>query len=284
MKVNAKYVLQEPDYRDAALPDSLDFTLRVQGSRILGEVYLPSGIYDAPHPTVVLCHGIPGTNSNDDLAQCLRRMGCIVIRIYHRGAWGSDGYYTFSHCIEDCIATAEWARTEGVKTYGVDPEAIFLIGHSAGGSTVINAAQQLPYIRGVVPFCPLDHPVLHKHRTEEQLKQVFRDFSNVLHIKDFEELWQDSKMHQEAWSFHHSIPYFETHNLLLIGAAQDTVTPPDIILTPFWKALQEHGTKADHKFVVFPSNHSLDTARLALAQTIGEWIEEVVKGQAKSEE
>ena len=33
-------------------------------------------------------------------------MGCAVIRPYHRGAWGSGGFYSFSHCIEDAEAAS----------------------------------------------------------------------------------------------------------------------------------------------------------------------------------
>lgn len=69
MKINARYVNQEPDYGSAAQPDSLGWELCVAGDRMIGEIYLPSGIYDAPHPAVVICHGIPGINCNDDLAQ-----------------------------------------------------------------------------------------------------------------------------------------------------------------------------------------------------------------------
>lgn len=113
MKINAQYVLQEPPYGDATQPDSQDFILEVAGDRLLGEAYLPSGLYDAPHPAVIVCHGIPGTNNNDDLCQSLRRMGCVVIRLYHRGAWGSAGTYSFSHCLEDTEAVLSYLATGG---------------------------------------------------------------------------------------------------------------------------------------------------------------------------
>ena len=157
MKIDARYLLEEPELGDAALPDSLELDLPIDGDRILDEVYLPAGVYEGPHPTVILCHGIPGTNNNDDVAQCLRRMGCVVIRPYHRGAWGSEGIYSFSHCIEDAIALARWAREEVAKAYDIDPKNIFLAGHSNGGNTVLNAARYLPFLRGVIAFCPYDH-------------------------------------------------------------------------------------------------------------------------------
>ena len=277
MRIDARYVWQEPDYGDAALPDSLDFIVNVNGDRMLGVLYLPSGVYEAPHPAVVLCHGIPGTNSNDDLAQALRRMGCVVIRLYHRGAWGSDGYYSFSHCIEDAVAAIRWLQTEGTAKYGVDPKALFLIGHSAGGSTVYNASQRLPELRGTILFCPLDHIALHRAMPEPELRQLFLGFSQVLRITSFEALWQDSLQHMEQWSYIHGAPYFQHKNLLLIGGSLDTVTPPDIILKPFWDELQKRPTTANHTYVTLYSNHALDTARLALAQTIGKWIEEVLR-------
>lgn len=279
MHIDARYVWQEPDYGEAALPGSVEFIENVNGDRLLGVLYLPSGIYDAPHPGVVLCHGIPGINTNDDLAQGLRRMGCVVLRLYHRGAWGSGGTYSFSHCIEDAVAAVHWLETTGAGSYGVDPEALFLIGHSAGGSTVYNASQQLPGLRGTILFCPLDHMALHRALPGQELQRIFRDFSHTLHLSSFEDLWQDSLQHMEQWSFVHGAPYFQHRNLLLIGGSLDTVTPADVILKPFWKELLSRPTTANHTYVTLHSNHSLDTARLALAQTIGEWIGKVLENQ-----
>lgn len=278
MKIDASYVLREPEQGSAALPDSLDLMLNIGGSRVLGEIYLPSGVYEAPHPAVVLCHGIPGTNCNDDLAQSLRRMGCVVLRLYHRGAWGSDGLYSFSHCLEDALYTANWAREEAPKEYGIDPDNIFLAGHSNGGNTVLNAARQLPWIKGIMAFCPFDHAALRDLLQEEEIKALFTEISAVLHIESPEVLWQDSFSHYKEWGFAQLAPEFQHRNLLLIGGKRDTVAPPDKMVLPLWNALEQRPTQANHKLVLLDSNHSLDTARLALAETLGTWLEQVVKG------
>ena len=102
-------------------------------------------------------HGIPGTNNNDDLCQSLRRMGCVVIRLYHRGAWGSAGTYSFSHCLEDTEAVLSYLATGGTDRYAIDPLRVFLLGHSNGGNTVINVAKRHPELRGVIAYCPFDH-------------------------------------------------------------------------------------------------------------------------------
>lgn len=277
MEIDARYVLEEPDYQDAPLPDSLELDLPIEGDRVLGEIYLPSGIYEAPHPAVILCHGIPGTNNNDDLAQCLRRMGCVVIRPYHRGAWGSEGTYSFSHCIEDAVALARWSREEVAKAYAIDPANIFLVGHSNGGNTVLNASRTLPFLRGTVAFCPYDHQGGLEHIPHSQLKDLFAQAASVLHVGRFEDLWQDSIQHARQWSFVQNAHRFQDRNLLLIGGSRDTLAPPEWMVEPLWKELEALPGTGHHKKVILPSNHALDTARLELARVIGKWIEEMVR-------
>lgn len=217
MKINDCYVNQEPDYGDAAQPDSLEWELCVAGDRMIGQIYLPSGIYDAPHPAVIICHGIPGINCNDDLAQALRRMGCVVIRLCHRGSWGSGGTYSFTHCIEDAVAACRWAREEGARLYHIDPDNVFLIGHSAGGSTAINASRRLPFLKGTAAYCFLDHAIALARRNPDSAREGFRRASHILRLSSFEDLWQDHVQHAKEWGFVQAAPYFRERNLLLIG-------------------------------------------------------------------
>lgn len=259
------------------LPQSLEEDVEIDGSRVLMELYLPGGIFEGPHPVVILCHGIPGTNNNDDLAQALRRMGCAVLRPYHRGAWGSDGVYSFSHCIEDAVFLAHWARKrENAEAFSLDPDNIFLAGHSNGGNTVINASRQLPFLKGTIAFCPYDHFAGTRCFSKEALSATFQDCASVLHLTSFADLWQDGWTHAEEWSFIKAAPWFQNRNLLLMGGSNDTIAPPRFMVDPLWSALAVLPTKAHHKKAIFPSNHALDNARLALTQTMGEWIAEVV--------
>lgn len=49
------------------------------------------------------------------------------------------------------------------------------------------------------------------------------------------------------------------------------------MLEPFWQALQAQGTHAVQQKVILDTNHSLDTARFALAETVGRWLEKCVQ-------
>ncbi len=83
-----------PSLESAAIPS---------GDAVMNAVfYLPGG--EAPAPVVVLLHGLPGEERNQDLAQVLRRAGYAVLLPHYRGAWGSAGIFSFRHCLEDIDA------------------------------------------------------------------------------------------------------------------------------------------------------------------------------------
>src|SRR5271167_766046 len=64
------------------------------GVLINGLVYSPAGA--GPHPTLVICHGLPGNEKNLDLAQAVRRAGWNAVTFNYRGSWGSPGPFRFA--------------------------------------------------------------------------------------------------------------------------------------------------------------------------------------------
>lgn len=102
------------------------------GVLINGLVYSPAGA--GPHPTLVLCHGLPGNEKNLDLAQAVRRAGWNAVTFNYRGSWGSPGQYRFAQNLEDADAVLAYLRTPDVAAkLGVDPKRIAIAGHSMGG-------------------------------------------------------------------------------------------------------------------------------------------------------
>jgi len=108
--------------------------------QINGVVYIPAG--PGPHPTVVLCHGLPGNEKNLDLAQAMRRAGWTVITFNYRGSWGSPGQYRFAQNLEDADAVLAFARDPAnAAKLRIDPKRLVIIGHSMGGwVTALTAA------------------------------------------------------------------------------------------------------------------------------------------------
>ena len=72
---------------DAAHPAKMTVLhIASHGVIINGLIYQPPGA--GPHPTVVICHGLPGNEKNLDLAQALRRAGWNAVTFNYRGSWG----------------------------------------------------------------------------------------------------------------------------------------------------------------------------------------------------
>jgi pimeloyl-ACP methyl ester carboxylesterase len=105
-----------------------------------------------PHGTVILLHGFPGYEQNMDLAQALRRDGWNVLAMHYRGAWGSDGSFSFTHCIEDVGTMLAYLMEPGnAARFHVNTQHIVAIGHSMGGFVTAAAMAQHPEIAaGVV--------------------------------------------------------------------------------------------------------------------------------------
>ena len=107
------------------------------GLLINGVVYSPTGA--GPHPTIVICHGLPGNEKNLDLAQALRRAGWNAVTFNYRGSWGSPGNFRFAQNLEDANAVLAYLRANA-STLGVDTSRIVLAGHSMGGWVVAHTA------------------------------------------------------------------------------------------------------------------------------------------------
>ena len=72
---------------------------------INGVVYQASGA--GVHPTIVICHGLPGNEKNLDLAQAARRAGWNAVTFNYRGSWGSPGSFRFAQTPEDAAAVLQ---------------------------------------------------------------------------------------------------------------------------------------------------------------------------------
>lgn len=119
--------------RDAAHPARMEVLhIPSGGVEINGVAYLAAGA--GVHPTVVICHGLPGNEKNMDLAQAVRRAGWNAITFNYRGSWGSPGRYRFAQNPEDAKAVLAFLRDpKTAAKFGIDPARLVIVGHSMGG-------------------------------------------------------------------------------------------------------------------------------------------------------
>jgi acetyl esterase/lipase len=105
---------------------------------------------DAPKPAVVFLHGGFAFDTQDwDQCQPFRDAGFVTMTPILRGENGQPGNYTlFYDEVDDALAAAEALA----GTPGVDPNRIYVAGHSAGGTLAMLAAMTSPRFKACAAF------------------------------------------------------------------------------------------------------------------------------------
>jgi pimeloyl-ACP methyl ester carboxylesterase len=165
---------------DTANPASMiELAIPSAGSKLQGFMYQAAG--KGYHPTLFLLHGFPGNERNLDLAQVVRSKGWNVVYFNYRGAWGSQGQFSFKNCVEDVVNAVHYLKQEKERLK-VDVNHLVLFGHSMGGWVTLKAVQQLPEIKKAFVLSTWDIPATFKGiqseaalmaRPLEEFKDVF---------------------------------------------------------------------------------------------------------------
>lgn len=269
MNVENAYV-DLPFEKTEYLPDTFPLNIISGGNHLFGYLLKPDGRYGKPNPTVLMFHGFPGYTTNNDLEYALMRMGCVVIHVNHRGAWGSEGQYLFTNLKDDIIAIAKWAHNPAIcEEYGIDPENIFLIGHSMGGMSVLNAAKELEFIRGVVAMAAYDMGVVFENGLEKDLFRMIEIEGQCLHMVSASAVYENAEQNDHTLAILNNIERLEKKDVLLVEASMDTIAPPDIMLRPAYERLKAHGRIS---YEVIEGNHGFAGQRVQLAKLVGGWI------------
>ncbi len=272
--MNSKNAFIEYDVDEAeTAPEICELNIISGGCHLYGYLLTPDKRNEGPYPTIIMSHGFPGYTTNNDLELALMRMGCVVIHMNHRGAWGSEGRYLFTNLKDDLIAITKWAHNPAIADqYGIDTENIFLVGHSMGGQTVLNAAKDLPFIKGVAAMAAYDIGAAFRYHMEKDLFLMIETEGQCLKMESASEVYENALLHQQELSVLDRYDELAKRNVLLVEAAFDTVAPPHRMLKPLASKLEE--LQASVTYASIKSNHSFMGQRMKLTRIVGEWIEE----------
>lgn len=139
LSAQATYVAAAPPADRQFPATSAPVQIPVAGVTVDGNLLVASG--EGPHPTLVICNGLPGVERNLDLAQAARRAGWNVLVFHYRGAWGSRGEFSLANAAADGEAAVAFVRDPAMAAkYRIDPSRIVLLGHSVGGFVAAKAA------------------------------------------------------------------------------------------------------------------------------------------------
>lgn len=274
--LNLNIALGQPDNdgeyaSEAELPwiDALVF--QSEGDTIYGQVLVPSAEFGNTRPCAIFCHGFAGFTRWDDVAHELCRAGIVVVIPHHRGAWGSEGEYTVTGCIRDAENLATWAMSaETAAKYGIDPTAVWLVGHSMGGNTAVNAAARLPGLKGVALMAPCDIGFMAGRMEKDELKNfLIGEGMHALRRASDDAIVEDIFANAENMRFTRAAKSFAGKRVFLVTGEYDLTVPTEP-LDAFWAALPDD-TQA-RKREQYHAGHSLMGSRLTFASELKEFI------------
>ena len=260
------------------MPHISEVDIEGNGYHLFGYILTPGAEYQGKQPCVIMSHGFPGYKTNNYIEHALRRMGCVVVHVNHRGAWGSEDNYFFSNLTGDIELIVKWILSqESIDKFNIDKDNLFLVGHSMGGMTVINATRKLKNIRGTVAIAPYDLDYGFRTGTENDLKEMIHEEGNCLKLTSEEELFEDARKNSKVLSIPEAADDLKERNILFVGADCDDIAPPQNMIEPLFSRLEQSGSEPYHEYVLLHTDHSLCGSRIQLANTIGEWIVKLIK-------
>lgn len=236
------------------------------GVAINGVVYVAAG--PGPHPTVILCHGLPGNEKNIDLAQAMRRAGWTVITFNYRGSWGSPGRYRFVQNLEDADAVLAFAREPANATkLGIDPARLVMIGHSMGGWVTAMTAAHDHHLRGAALISAANIALFAAMPRADAVAALQENGVEALADTSPETMADEIIAHRDAFDFMKVAPALADTNLLVLSADDGLAPGTDRLVARIRAA---NGTKISTLHVA--TDHSWSDARIRLESEIVRWL------------
>jgi len=251
---------------DAAHPAAMTVLhIPSHGVLINGLAYQPTGA--GPHPTLVICHGLPGNEKNLDLAQAVRRAGWNAVTFNYRGSWGSPGVYRFAQNLEDAKAVLAYLRDPAnAARLGIDTKRIVLAGHSMGGWVTARTVAEDHGLLGAVLFSAADMGAI-GGLPREQVVALMEDDMESLAGVTAESMADEVIAHAKAFGFANTVEGL-TETPLLVLSADDGLAPTTDKLV---KAIEANGGKRVTAIHV-KTDHGWSDHRILLEGTIINWL------------
>lgn len=243
------------------------------GIEINGVAYIAAGA--GPHPTVVLCHGLPGNEKNLDLAQAMRRAGWTVVTFNYRGSWGSPGQYRFAQNLEDADAVLAFARDPAnAAKLRIDPKRLVIMGHSMGGWVTALTAAHDKQLLGAAMISAGNMGLIGALPRDQAVKLLANNGMEALAGTTPELMADEIIANRDRFNFAKAAPELMETDLFVLTSDDGLAGMSDGLT----KAITAGGgTKL--KTLHVATDHSWSDARIRLESEILRWLETLKAGE-----
>jgi pimeloyl-ACP methyl ester carboxylesterase len=263
-------VVTDPPVDTKFPPGMAGITVPSHGVDMDGTLYLAGGA--GPHGTVLLLHGLPGYESNVDLAQSIRRAGWNVLIFHYRGTWGTAGSFSQESAIEDTAEAVRFLRAPATAAkYRSDPGRVVVIGHSMGGFMAGYEVSHDPDITAVAMISAVNLGRISADPKEREVR-LKRWQSNLHPIQGTtaRDLFAEADRHAKDWDYVQWADGLRTRPILLVEADDQNHTDMEALAG----ALRQKGAVALSQVSV-PTDHTFSDHRIALQTAVIEWLEKL---------
>jgi len=256
---------------DSKYPPALaGITIPSHGVDMDATFYLAAGA--GPHPTVLLLHGLPGYETNGDLAQSIRRAGWNVLLFHYRGTWGTSGDFSTASAIEDTASAVHFLRDPShAAQYRSDTHRVAVVGHSLGGFLAGYQASHDLEIIAVAMISAVNLGTINDDPTQRELRlQRWNQQLHPVHGAGASQLFAEALRHSKEWDYRQWADSLRSRPVLLVEADDQNRTDMQALAT----ALRNKNAPALTNVPV-ATDHSFSDHRIALQSIVVQWLNQV---------
>lgn len=251
-------------------PVTHEVSVPIENQRMTGFILNANG--KGPHPTFVLLHGLPGNEKNLDLAQSMRRAGFNILFFHYRGAWGSEGNYSFQSLHKDVLAAIKFLRNNA-QEYRVDKSRISVIGHSFGGYAALRVGAEEKKLSCVVALSAANPATIARSkRADASFEANIGKYVDSLYMLNGfsgkQALWELQKFQNEMDTTTYGLK-LKGKSVYMIVGEQDTVTPEKLQDANYAEYSKINGLNLTAEKI--PGDHVFSTSRILLQRKLVDW-------------
>jgi dienelactone hydrolase len=253
-------------------------TFESNGANIHAIFYQGSGI--EPLPTIILCHGFVGSNTDVlGLGERLMKEGINAFAFNYRGTWGSEGMFTIANSLEDVVSAINYVKSSStIREFNIDPSSITVLGWSYGGGMALLGSLNDPLVRRVVYIAGgnLSEVARMMKQSDEFEQAILKMVDKGISDSNFssltaEELFADVFADMDKYDLVKHAEAISNKDVLIIGGWRDQENTIEHHLLPLLRALQRHEAKRV-QIEIFDTDHSFTDVRSQLADRIVSWL------------